>query len=108
MFPACGEGKLENTPPEPEGLMLVVGPPTRSPHQVPGKFFVPGPGEKKKKRKNFFFGKRGKNLHVMGFEPMTSRLEPASLTTRSTGSLFEKWLHLIVLRINFEFLMGAT
>ena len=24
MFPACGEGKLEDTPPEPEGLMLVV------------------------------------------------------------------------------------
>ena len=32
---------------------------------------------------------RAKNLDVMGFEPMTSGLEPASLTTRSTGSLFE-------------------
>ena len=30
MFPACGEGKLEDTPPEPEGLMLVVGAPTMS------------------------------------------------------------------------------
>ena len=52
MFPACGEGKLEDSPPEPEGLMLVVGAPTRCPHQVsrpgvptrcpdqvPGKFF---------------------------------------------------------------------
>ena len=39
MFPACGEGKLEDTPPEPEGLMLVVGVPTRCPDQVPGKFF---------------------------------------------------------------------
>ena len=34
--------------------------------------------------------KRGaKNLDVMGFEPMTSGLEPASLTTGSNGSLFE-------------------
>ena len=39
MFPACGEGKLEDSPPEPEGLMLVVGAPTRCPDQVPGKFF---------------------------------------------------------------------
>ena len=48
MFPACGEGKLEDTPPEPEGLMLVVGAPTRSRGEVPpggpagrsrGKFF---------------------------------------------------------------------
>ena len=30
-----------------------------------------------------------KNLDVMGFEPMTSGLEPASLTTGSIGSLFE-------------------
>ena len=30
MFPACGEGKLEDTPPEPEGLMLVVCVATRS------------------------------------------------------------------------------
>ena len=30
-----------------------------------------------------------KNLDVMGFEPMTPGLEPASLTTRSNGSLFE-------------------
>ena len=44
----------------------------------------------------FLAGKRGqkgregaKNLDVMGFEPMTSGLEPAPLTTRSTGSLFE-------------------
>ena len=41
MFPACGEGKLEDTPPEPEGLMLVVGVPTRCPHQVSR----PGPWE---------------------------------------------------------------
>ena len=30
-----------------------------------------------------------KNLDVMGFEPMTSGLEPAPLTTGSNGSLFE-------------------
>ena len=46
MFPACGEGKLEDTPPEPEGLMLVVCAPTRSLgrgpwEEVPGKIFVP-------------------------------------------------------------------
>ena len=41
MFPACGEGKLEDTPPEPEGLMLVVGLATRSVGKVVGKFFVP-------------------------------------------------------------------
>ena len=35
MFPACGEGKLEDTPPEPEGLMLVVGAPTMCPDHVP-------------------------------------------------------------------------
>ena len=39
MFPACGEGKLEDTPPEPEGLMLVVGAPTMCPDQVPWKIF---------------------------------------------------------------------
>ena len=36
MFPACGEGKLEDTPPEPEGLMLVVCVATRSLGEVPG------------------------------------------------------------------------
>ena len=41
MFPACGEGKLEDTPPEPEGLMLVVCVATRCPDQVPR----PGPWE---------------------------------------------------------------
>ena len=34
MFPACGEGKVEDTPPEPEGLMLVVGLATRSRREV--------------------------------------------------------------------------
>ena len=32
---------------------------------------------------------QAKNLDVMGFEPMTSGFRPASLTTRSIGSLFE-------------------
>ena len=35
MFPACGEGKLEDTPPEPEGLMLVVCAPRGSRGGVP-------------------------------------------------------------------------
>ena len=41
VFPACGEGKLEDTPPEPEGLMLVVCLATRSGGRSGGKFFVP-------------------------------------------------------------------
>ena len=52
------------------------------------------------RRSDFIYTKNSgqKNLDVMGFEPMTSGLEPASLTTASIGSLFE----------NGQFLMGAT
>ena len=39
--------------------------------------------------RDFIYTKIAKNLDVMGFEPMTSGLEPASLTTGSNGSLFE-------------------
>ena len=48
-----------------------------------------------------------KNLDVMGFEPMTSGLEPIPLTTRSTGSLFEKWSRSGVVYLNSFKMLGA-